>query len=114
MLEQPDKALHYQYKNLLLTSEEIKTKKDEVRHMVSTYNLGSSLYNMEAYRLSLHYLNIVLKKWKKHGFANRTIAAVYTDLGMFKQALIHAETAFPKEDTINAHSYKNQQKISGQ
>ena len=101
MNEDDNKALDYKYKSLSLRS---KDKENLVNYMVANYNFGAYLNSIKAYRLSFHYLNIVLKKWKKHGFTNRTLANLHTDLGQYRTALSHAEIAFPKEDTIIKYS----------
>lgn len=93
-LEMDNKALHYR-------SKAVKTSPDDIRLL---YNLGANLYEVKAFRLSIHYLNEVKKTWKNHAFSNWVLAAMYSDLDENDIALNFVNKAFEKEENIIKYS----------
>lgn len=83
-------ASHYKY-------EAIKVDPENYRLV---FNLGAYLYSNESYKLAKIYLDKVLKKNPNHDFANRVLAAYYSDFEEYEKAKHHIDIAFRYEKNL--------------
>lgn len=68
------------------------------------YNLGAYLTKIEAYDISISYLNKAIAMVPKHGFAQWLLAIAYSDLGENEKAMKNINIAFQHEDGIYRRS----------
>ncbi|MFB9052993.1 T9SS type A sorting domain-containing protein [Formosa undariae] len=69
------------------------------------YNFSSFLYMIKSYELALYYANQVIAIKPEHSFANRLLAAIYTEYEDYDKALNHINIAFKNEDSLLKNGY---------